>query len=143
MSDELAIRALVERYADAVCRRDAEDWGQTWAPGGTWDLGPGREVTGREKIVELWLSLMGGYPTALQLIHSGVVTSIDGDRATARWYLSEYILQADGTRRMGVGVYHDHYVRLDGNWFFARRSYNLLYGGPPDLSGQFLPYQER
>lgn len=138
--DAFEIRALVERYADAVCRRDAADWGATWAPDATWDLGPGREVTGREQIVELWTKLMAGFPTAIQIIHSGVVTSIEGDRATARWYLSEFILQADDARRMGVGVYHDEYRKADGAWMFARRRYNLLYNGPADLSGQFIPF---
>jgi hypothetical protein len=27
--DRLAIRELLETYADAVCRRDADDWGAT------------------------------------------------------------------------------------------------------------------
>ena len=34
VADELALRELVTRYADAVCRRDAAAWGDTWAAEG-------------------------------------------------------------------------------------------------------------
>ena len=37
--DELAIRGLLARYGDAVCRRDPQAWIATWAPDCTWDLG--------------------------------------------------------------------------------------------------------
>ena len=30
LADELAVRALIERYADAVNRRDATDWAALW-----------------------------------------------------------------------------------------------------------------
>ena len=31
LEDRIAIRELLETYADAVCRVDAEAWGSTWA----------------------------------------------------------------------------------------------------------------
>ena len=31
MSDKEEIRNLVEKYADAVCRRDEKDWSSTWS----------------------------------------------------------------------------------------------------------------
>jgi uncharacterized protein (TIGR02246 family) len=133
------LRQLVERYADAVCRRDAAAWGGTWAPDGVWDLGRGK-AEGREQVVAFWKQAMSGFPMAIQIIHNGVVLSHDGDAATARWYLSEYLHTADGGRRLGVGVYHDTYRRIDGRWHFALRKYNLLYSGAPDLSGEALPF---
>ena len=38
MSDEYAIRQLVEKYADAVNRVDKEDWASTWCEDSEWDL---------------------------------------------------------------------------------------------------------
>lgn len=141
MADEyLALRQLVEAYADAVCRRDAEDWGATWAPDGEWDLGPGRSMTGRDKIVPFWSQIMGTFPMAIQVITGGKVLWVDGNRAAARWYITEYLRTDDGTNRVGHGVYHDRYVRIDGQWRFARRSYNLLYSGAPDLTGDVFPF---
>ena len=39
MSDEYEIRQLVEKYADAVCRRDRDDWASTWSDDSLWNLG--------------------------------------------------------------------------------------------------------
>ena len=38
MNDDYAIRQLVEKYADAVCRRHKEDWASTWSEDSIWDL---------------------------------------------------------------------------------------------------------
>ena len=39
MSDDYEIRQLVEKYADAVCRRDKDDWSSTWCEDSLWNLG--------------------------------------------------------------------------------------------------------
>lgn len=143
MSNEYGpIRQLVERYADAVCRHDAADWGACWATDGEWALGPERSVRGREAIVAFWRQLMAGFPFAVQVIHQGTVLGVDGETARARWYLSEFLETPSGGRQTGIGVYHDDYVREDGAWKFARRRYNLLYSGPGDFSGQTFPFPQ-
>jgi hypothetical protein len=38
LEDRIAIRELLETYADAVCHVDAEGWGATWAEDGTWEM---------------------------------------------------------------------------------------------------------
>ena len=53
VEDELAIRALVARYADAVCRRDPDAWAATWAEDCRWDLG-GPLASGRAETLDLW-----------------------------------------------------------------------------------------
>lgn len=136
------IRQLVERYADAVQRIDADDWADCWAPDGVWDLG-GRAIEGRDAVVGFWKQVMPTFPFVVQVVHSGVITSVDGDRATGRWYLSEYMHRADGAAAHGIGCYRDEYVRIGGEWKFARRRYDLLYSGPPDLSGQANPHPEK
>jgi hypothetical protein len=37
-------------------------------------------------------------------------------------------------------VYHDAYARIDGAWRFTRRRFDLLYTGPPDLTGRNHPF---
>ena len=51
MSDEYAIRQLVEKYADAVNRVDKEDWASTWCEDSEWDLSSMPAVTGKDAIV--------------------------------------------------------------------------------------------
>ncbi len=136
------IRQLVERYADAVNRIDPGDWGATWAADGTWDLGQAA-VEGKEKIVGFWKQIMPSFPFVVQIIHSGVVDAVDATHANGRWYLSEYMHRPDGSKSHGIGCYRDTYVKVDGKWLFQRRRYDLLYNGPPDLSGQTNAHPEK
>jgi uncharacterized protein (TIGR02246 family) len=136
LADELAIRDLVARYADAVCRRDQEAWGATWAEDGIWQLPGAPRTEGRAAIVALWAGAMAGFPFVVQLMHSGVL-SIDGTRASGRWYLQEYLKFKDGNGMHNVGCYQDRYVKRDGLWLFAERHYAVLYNdeGRGDMSG--------
>ncbi len=135
---EIDIRTLVARYADAVVRRDAVDWGETWAEDAVWRI-MGMETRGREAIVALWQRLMGGYPQVVQIPNSAIL-AIDGARATGRWYISEFGKLANGTAMLTLGLYSDEYTRAEGAWRFASRRFDVLYGGPADLSGAFLPF---
>ena len=138
IADELAIRELVDRYADAVNCVDAEAWGATWAPDGVWDLS-GHEVSGRDALVPFWKQAMSGFSPAIQLVHSGWC-DVDGDTATGRWWLIERLWPAsgEGDATLVIGVYRDHYVRLDEGWRFARRRFDVAYRGPADLSADPL-----
>ena len=139
VEDELAIRDLIARYADAVNRSDQNDWGATWAEDGFWSL-MGMESRGRDNIVQFWLGAMSGFKFALHMNGSGTLT-IDGDRATGRWYLTEYTCDNDENTATIAGVYDDVYVKQDGNWLFAERLYQVLYMGPADLSGNYQAYK--
>ena len=137
--DELAIRDLVARYIDAVNRYHKDDWAATWSETATWNL-MGMEVSGREAIVELWTNAMAGFEFAIMMLNSGSV-SVDGESATGRWYLTEHLKMADGDTNMTLGVYDDEYRCEEGRWLFSRRSYQVIYQGPPDLSGNFTPFR--
>ncbi len=136
--DELAIRSLVARYSDAVARRDAADWAATWAPDGEWQI-MGRAVQGREEVTALWSKLIGGLSFVLQLANGGLI-ELDGDRATGRWYITEHGKLEDGSALLTLGVYHDEYARGPEGWCFQRRRFDVLHMGPPDLSGQIVPF---
>lgn len=138
-NEYVSIRELCERYVDAVNRRDAGDWGATWAADAVWDLGRG-PVQGRDNIVAAWEAAMSGFPNVIMWVHSGVIESVAGDKASARWYHQENLNMPDGSQNVGMGVYRDKLVRIKGEWLFAERKYDLLYFGPPDLSGAFNPY---
>ena len=58
IADELAIRDLVNRYSDAVVRRDAKAWGDTWAENAEWYI-LGNSICGRVEIVERWQEATG------------------------------------------------------------------------------------
>lgn len=132
-----AIEELVHRYADAVVRYDGEQWGATWAEDAKWSLGRGRDLEGRDAIVEFWHKAMGGFTAVVQNALHGMC-ELDGDTGTGRWHIQEAYQRVDGTRGILLAYYDDTYVKRDGEWLFANRQLVPNYSGPPDLSGDFL-----
>ena len=108
MNDDYAIRQLVEKYADAVCRRHKEDWASTWSEDSIWDLSSMPAVSGKDAIVDLWVNAMAGFPYVAQLIQNGT-TEVDGDVAKGRWYITEHIQTAendDDGKPIGLSLIH-------------------------------------
>lgn len=139
-NDHLEIQTLAQTYADGVMQRNAEIWGDTWAETGTWHLAPGMEpVSGRENLKTFWSGVMAGYPNVLHWVQPGLI-DIDGDTATARFYVQENIRDAEGNSFRVAGVYNDELVREAGAWKFKVRRFSTLYRGPVDMSGDWFGY---
>jgi len=132
-SDEQALRDLVHAYADAVNRRDAEAWRELWTEDGVWEAF-GTAFEGRDRVVATWQGAMQGFALVFHVSHHGVLT-VEGDVAQGRWTISEQLKGVDGTASVLLALYHDDYRREAGQWRFARRRLEVLYQGPPDLSG--------
>jgi hypothetical protein len=143
LEDKLEIQHLAQTYADGVMQRNAELWGSTWAENGEWSL-PGMEkpISGRETLKGFWSKVMEGYPYVLHWVQPGLI-EVNGDKATARFYVQENIKDAKGDQVRVAGVYDDDLVRENGKWKFARRVFAVLYRGPTDLSGNWAPYSGR
>lgn len=134
LADEQAIQALVARYADAVNRRDAEDWAALWAADGVWHAF-GQAFEGREAMLATWRAAMQGFRFVFHAIHSGVI-EVGVDAARGRFSISEQLQTSDGTPGLLLALYHDDYRREPEGWRFARRELQVLYQGPPDLSAE-------
>jgi ketosteroid isomerase-like protein len=135
MNDRDAVRDLVHRYSDAVCRRDAEQWAACWASDAVWDVF-GTAIEGHGAIVDLWVQAMAGFDAVVQTIQNGTA-SCAGDRGTGRWYVQEHYRLASGDNGIMLAAYDDDYVRSVDGWQFARRALTRFYQGPPDLSAPF------
>jgi hypothetical protein len=129
------IRTLVHSYADAVCRRDVEQWGANWTADATWDIGGGPSA-GRDVIVRDWGTAMAGMRAVVHTVLNGDAT-LDGDTGTGRWYFQEHVAPFGSAPALLLAYYDDVYRCEDGHWRFASRLMTLLYLGPPDLSGHF------
>jgi ketosteroid isomerase-like protein len=126
--DRLAIRELLETYADAVTRRDAAAWGDTWAEDAEWSLPDYPEIgttKGRAAIVAMWVEAMKAYPGIMFEAWPGSI-EVTGDRATMRSYTAEVYDQDTVTLR-DRGVYEDTCVKVDGRWVFASRSFRNIH----------------
>jgi hypothetical protein len=133
--DQLAVQALVHRYADAVCRNDEAMWAACWAPEGRWDVFS-RALHGIDDIVAYFRRAMSRYEAVIQLVHNGAVDTAAGV-ATGTWYISEQARAPGAPGGLLLARYDDEYVCADGSWRFARRTLVPNYVGPPDLSGTF------
>ena len=129
-ADKIEIQELLAKYADAVVRRDAEAWADTWATDGEWQV-LGQSAVGPEALVTLWKGLMSQLPFVIQLPHNGW-TELEGDTGRGRWYVNEHGQDKNGNAILSMGVYHDQYVKVDGAWRFRFRRFEPLYMGSPD-----------
>lgn len=132
------IEDLVHRYADAVVRRDEEQWSLTWAPDAVWELGRGNRVEGRDAIVGFWNSAMDGFAAVVQNVLNGTYELDDAaGTGTGRWYVIEHWQHVDESRGLLLAHYDDRYTRTTDGWCFASRELVVQYAGPPDLSAPF------
>lgn len=137
VSDELAIRQLVARYADAVTRNDGKLWIETWTQDGRWTLG-GNTSTGHSELLATWTNLMALFEKVVQLPQHARIEITD-DRAIGTWGMIELGRTATGTPSVSFGSYEDVYRRTDSGWRFSERRFDFHYTGPPDLSGFWAP----
>ena len=128
IADELEIRSLVHRYADAASRRDPLGVASTFTNDGEWHAPELGHHKGHDAMVAFFNAMLDGWNVFLQGLQSGVVVldAADADRATGRWFVQEVGQRAEGTNLTIAGVYHDEYRREAGEWFINRRRYDPL-----------------
>lgn len=151
--DHVALTRLQDAYADLVTRRAWHELAELYLPTCTLHLdtvtAPVRDLTGPTAVGEF----IGGAVERFAFFEFVILnrridlrTGGDPDRATARIFMCELRQDRDdGRRTTAFGLYRDAYVRADGRWWFADRSYRSLArtagpGDPFDLD--VLPWPE-
>lgn len=134
LADDHAIRALTASYTDAINRGDIDDIAPVYDDDAVFTMMDRPAVVGRDAILDTLRRTVARYELIMQLVHSGVV-QLDGDRARARWQITELQIPVDGPPRFVAGRYEDEHVRRPDGWKFARRTYTARYLGAMDLSG--------
>jgi ketosteroid isomerase-like protein len=137
LEDELALRALMARYVDAVNRRDGDTWINTWAEDASWFL-MGQEAKGRENILAMWQQMMANFEFAV-MMPSSCLFEVEAYFASGHWYLQEFTRDKDGNAANVLSRYRDSYSQIDGQWLFQSRAYDVMYFGATDMSGNFNP----
>lgn len=124
IADRLAITELLHRYAFAIDDADFESLAAVFTPDAVMEF-PGWGVReGRPAIVELISGVVAELDRTQHFLTNATVTSLDGDRATARSYVwAQHALDGTpgGDHFVLGGEYQDELVRLDGSWRVHRR----------------------
>ncbi|WP_338243970.1 nuclear transport factor 2 family protein [Aurantiacibacter hainanensis] len=125
VEDELAIRRVIVEYAAFLDRRDYDAYSELFTPDGEWTKPDGQGRRGRAEIRDMVAGVMGpaNSPNAENYhLVSNPRIDLDGDRATST---SRYIFIMRGPQGQPTpaltGLYHDEFVRHEGEWKIARR----------------------
>lgn len=143
VKDEMEIRALADKFSDAANRKDGAQFQSLWAKDAVWKIGPpiNMEFKGKEKMGESVTHMLGLWDFFVQLSGPGVVT-INGDKATARFYVNEIARKTDDkSGNYNLSMYDDELIKENGKWVFAKRTYHTIYQEAPNYKGlvQQLP----
>lgn len=126
--ERLALRGLVDAYAQSVDARDADRFAGLFAPDGELvvfepeEAEPSISWRGPDELREV-MKLLSSYSTTFHLM-ANHTCEIDGDMATGEVYcLAHHLTEegAAGDNTLMVIRYRDRYAKLDDAWRFARR----------------------
>ena len=129
IEDRLAIRELIDTYADATNLRDAELWGSLFAEDARWQLPDFPEygdTVGRAAIVAKWATAVADHEGLVYIATPGAI-EVAQDQATARLYTSEVYTAKDGTTVRRRGRYDDTLVKRHGRWLIAEHVFRTLH----------------
>lgn len=143
IQDELAIRALADKFSDAANRKDSALFESLWAENGVWKIGApiNVEFKGKSTMGSNVVHMLGLWDFFVQLTGPGVIT-IDGNKAKARFYVNEIARKKqDKSGNYNLSVYDDELVKENGEWRFSKRTYYTIYQEAPNYTGliQELP----
>ena len=115
------IRRLKARYAAACdANYDADAIAALFAEDAVWDGGALGKAEGREAIRAFFRGAPKHFPFAIHHVMNPII-EVDGDRASAQWYLLQPATMARGNRAVWLAAtYHDEYARIGGEWKFKR-----------------------
>lgn len=126
LEDKDAIRELTARYCWAVARGDLEAVVQLFCEDG-WFAMNDRRFEGRDGIRKSYAAGMSDL-SPKPFIHNHVI-ELQGDRASGHCAVEIRAVQ-DGEAYTAAGYYEDHYRRVDGQWKFASRSFEVYHWVP-------------
>jgi hypothetical protein len=129
MADRVAIRTLVDAYADCADRREAEEQMALFTEDTRFvvcmdsrSAQPTQEIYGREGLRPVFDEL-NQYEVTTHFNGQSTI-ELQGDSATGITYcLAHHVKQTDGTKRLMIASirYLDTFVKRDDVWLFAER----------------------
>jgi hypothetical protein len=118
------LRQLLYRYALAIDSRDIDTLVELFVP----DVRVGRDLQGRDALHSWFTQLFHGFRTSVHFVGNHILDFDDADHAHGIVYCRDEVERPDsGEWEVGMLQYWDNYVRVDGEWCFARRKFHRWY----------------
>jgi len=141
VSDRLAVQDLINRYSDAISRKDFDLVATLFADNAVWKCSAPFNLHFEGQAISS--SLMAAVAAFDMLVQTsaGSVIDLDGDRATARTTLFEMgRASADGPGFIQFGIYDDVIELAGDRWQFLSRHFHCYYRDDA-WTGAFFPLQ--
>ncbi len=128
LEDEMAIRNLSAKFADAATTADYEELSLLWKSDGVFTINNPANVTktGVDDITAHIKMLRDERDFFVQFVHSGVI-NIDGNTATARWIIHEVARGPGEKYYNNYGVFNDTMEKINNNWVYTSRVYDYMW----------------
>ncbi len=127
IEDKDEIRELTAKYCYAVVAQDSAALINMFTEDGVFDMSPDMHFEGRAELTALYSDKIGEVGPK-PFIQSHVV-EVNGDTATGNCAV-EIRLIDKGQAVTACGHYNDSYRRVDGEWKFAHRDFQLYHWVP-------------
>ena len=129
-ADRLAIRELVEAYADCADRRDAEGQMSLFTADTHFVVymdakspTPSQELHSRAALAPVFADL-NRYDATMHFVGQSTILALTADQGSGRTYcLAHHLTIEDGQRRLMIAAlrYLDGFAKVDGAWLFTER----------------------
>ncbi len=125
----MAIRRLLDAYADVVCRSEWDELDDLFDPDVSITIakagGDHLEVAGTAAFARFVGPAVGAFDFFVFQILNARIEFVAEHRATSRMFMTE-IRQVGDTFSQVYGRYDDTFGRIDGRWWFTERRYRTL-----------------
>jgi ketosteroid isomerase-like protein len=130
-ADIASISRLAACYSEAICRGAISEAVQVYVPDGVLTSSKSTEAVGHAAIASTIKEAINAFDFVYNSTLPGVIR-VEGDRAWARFPITELARLADGTTLHFLGTYDDELRREPGGWRFTRRALHGMTLGRTD-----------
>ena len=134
VADKEAIERVKYTYLRALDTKNWEKFAGALTEDVTGDYGDRLHFTNRSELVDYMRSSLGaGVLTEHRVTHPEI--TVDGDEATATWYLQDRVIVAEfNFMLIGAAFYHDRYRRTADGWRISATGYDRTYEATMSLA---------
>lgn len=126
IGDRLEIQDLVAAFADAVNHMNPSQLREICVPEVAFIIKGWTELQGIDAMVGFLSGMIGHWDVIFQAVSSGRLV-VASETAQGSWYTTEYGRYKDGNEVFLGGLYEDQYVKVDGRWLFASRTFQGMF----------------